>query len=158
MNGPLPGMFAPGSIGLDQKGVLWMVTVLTETSETQTSAQQDQTLWLNRADLERATGWQMKPEGFCKDDVCVPTPRGKEGDYLRDEEVNAGAFWGLLGKTAVASKDGDVWFLGEGAEQRNEALLSLQAPDFTLPDFSGRPHSLTDYRRQRILLITWASW
>jgi len=135
-----------------------MVTVLTEASEARVSAEQGQTLWLARGDLERATGWQMKPEGFCKDDVCVPTPRGQESDYLRDDEVNATAFWQLMGKTAVASRDGDVWFLGEGAEQRNEALLSLQAPDFTLSDFSGKPHRLSDYRRQRILLITWASW
>lgn len=135
-----------------------MVTVLTETAETRISAEKGPALWLTRDDLERATGWQMKPEGFCKGDVCVPAPRGQESDYLRDDEVNAGAFWRLMGKTAVASKDGDVWFLGEGAEQRNEALLSLQAPDFTLPDFSGKPHRLSDYRRQRILLITWASW
>ncbi len=135
-----------------------MVTVLTEASEARVSAEQGRTLWLTRGDLERATGWQMKPEGFCKDDVCVPTPRGQERDYLRDDEVNATAFWQLMGKTAVASRDGDVWFLGEGAQQRNEALLSLQAPDFTLPDFSGKPHRLSDYRRQRILLITWASW
>ena len=135
-----------------------MVTVLTEASEARVSAEQGQTLWLARGDLERATGWQMKPEGFCKDDVCVPTPRGQESDYLRDDQVNATAFWQLMGKTAVASRDGDVWFLGEGAEQRNEALLSLQAPDFTLSDFSGKPHRLSDYRRQRILLITWASW
>ena len=135
-----------------------MVTVLTETGEAETSAEQGTALWLTRGDLEHATGWQMKPEGFCKGDVCIPTPRGQESDYLRDDEVNATAFWQLMGKTAVASRDGDVWFLGEGAEQRNEALLSLQAPDFTLPDFSGKPHRLTDYRRQRILLITWASW
>ena len=54
--------------------------------------------------------------------------------------------------------DGDVWFLGEGAQQRNDAMLSLEAPDFTLPDFQGNLHSLSDFRRQRVLLITWASW
>jgi len=27
-----------------------------------------------------------------------------------------------------------------------------------LPDFNGKLHSLTDFRRKRVLLITWASW
>ena len=44
------------------------------------------------------------------------------------------------------------------SSDRNDALLSLSAPDFTLPDFNGKLHSLTDFRRQRVLLITWASW
>ena len=135
-----------------------MVTVLTETTEVQASARPGASLWLNRDELEPATGWQMKPEGFCRGDVCVPIPRGQESGYARDGEINVSAFWSLLGKPAVASRDGDVWFLGEGAEARNDALLSLEAPDFTLPDFHGRPHSLTDFRRKRVLLITWASW
>jgi hypothetical protein len=135
-----------------------MVTLLTETSEIQTSADAGEALWLTGADALEATGWELKPEGFCKDDVCVPTPAGDDGGYVRGDEVNVSAFWQLMGKPAAASQDGDVWFLGEGAATRNDALLSLQAPDFTLPDFSGRLHSLTDFRRKKVLLITWASW
>ena len=135
-----------------------MITVLSETSETQTSAVPGAALWLGRAEAERATGWQMKPEGFCKGDVCVPTPAGSESAYLRGDEVNVSAFWERMGKPAAASQQGDVWFLGEGAQTRNDALLSLEAPNFTLPDFSGKLHSLTDFRRKRVLLITWASW
>lgn len=37
-------------------------------------------------------------------------------------------------------------------------LASLEAPDFTLPDLDGRPHSLSDYRGQKILLAAYASW
>jgi hypothetical protein len=58
----------------------------------------------------------------------------------------------------AASNDGDVWSLGEAANDRNDAMLSLEAPDFSLPDFNGKLHSLTDFRRKRVLLITWASW
>ena len=87
-----------------------------------------------------------------------PTRRWPLDKYVRDEKINAGEFWGLMGKTAVSTDAGDVWFLGEGAQTRNDHLLSLEAPNFTLPDFNGRLHSLTDFRRQRVLLITWASW
>jgi len=63
-----------------------------------------------------------------------------------------------MGKPAVRSEAADVWLLGEGADLRNDALLSLVAPDFTLPDLDGKLHSLSDFRGKRVLLITWASW
>ena len=135
-----------------------MVTVLTETSETRVSAEPGESLWLSCDETLNATRWLMKPEGFCKDDICVPTPAGKDGDYIDGDKVNVSAFWTLMGKPTATSDQGDVWFLGEGAQTRNDALLSLQAPDFTLPDFDGKLHSLSDFRRKRVLLITWASW
>jgi len=48
--------------------------------------------------------------------------------------------------------------LGESAQARGEALRSLEAPDFTLPDLAGRPHSLSAHRGKKVLLVTWASW
>jgi len=136
-----------------------MTTVLTTTRETQAAARASSSeLWLNASEAEAATGWTMKPEGFCKGDLCVPIPPGRETEFVHNDEINAAALWALMGKPVATSPTGDVWFLGEDAQTRNEALLSLEAPDFTLPDFNGKLHSLTDFRRQRILLITWASW
>jgi peroxiredoxin len=51
-----------------------------------------------------------------------------------------------------------VWVLAESAADRAAALASLEAPDFTLPDPSGRTHSLSDYRGKKVFLVTWASW
>jgi peroxiredoxin len=48
--------------------------------------------------------------------------------------------------------------LGAGATQRAEALASGEAPDFELPDLTGRMHRLSDYRGRRVFLVTWASW
>lgn len=135
-----------------------MVTVLTETSKAEVAAAEGDGLWLDKADVEGATGWALKPEGFCKDDICVPVPAGREAEFSRDDRVDVAAFWGLMNRPAVSSGDGNVWFLGEGAESRNDALLSLDAPDFTLPDLDGNLHSLTDFRGKRVLLATWASW
>ncbi len=135
-----------------------MVTVLTETTTVEVSSTSGEGLWLDRADVEPATGWSLKPEGFCKDDICVPVPAGREAAFSRDDQVNVAAFWGLMNKPAVSSDSGDVRFLGEGAESRNDALLNLEAPDFTLPDLDGNMHSLTDFRGKRVLLATWASW
>jgi len=135
-----------------------MATILTETGKSEVDVLPGDGLWMTGAHALRATGWQIKPEGFCKDDVCVPTPAGREQEFTGEATVNIAAFWALMGKPAVQSEASDVWFFGESAHARNDALLSLEAPDFSLPDFSGKLHSLTDFRRKRILLATWASW
>ena len=140
-----------------------MVTVLTEKGATEVAAGPREPhfggeLWLRTTDVTAITGWSMRTEGFCKDDVCVPTPPGKADNFVQGDTVNVSAFWDLMGKPAVRSANADVWLLGEGASNRNNALLSLEAPDFTLSDLDGNLHSLSDFRGKRVLLITWASW
>jgi hypothetical protein len=140
-----------------------MVTVLTETSATDIEVASvrpntNDELWLSATDTAAITGWEMKPEGFCKGDICVPTPAGNSDRFVQGDAINVSAFWDLMGKPAVRTADAGVWLLGEGAGSRNDAMISLQAPDFTLPDLDGKLHSLSDYRGKRVLLITWASW
>ena len=140
-----------------------MVTVLTATSATEVSPEPEEShpdneLWLGTAITTAITGWSMKPGGFCRDDVCVPTPLGRADSFVQGDAINVSAFWDLMGKPAVRSANADVWLLGEGASNRNDALLSLEAPDFTLNDLDGDLHSLSDFRGKRVLLITWASW
>jgi hypothetical protein len=115
-------------------------------------------LWLTPADAERATGWTMKPEGLCRGPVCIPVPPARRADFVRDGAINLAAFWRYRDAPAVASDAGDVWALGEPAAARAEALDSLEAPDFALPDIDGKLHRLSDYRGQKVLLATWASW
>ena len=140
-----------------------MVTVLTETSATELAGRPSEShstdeLWLSNSDTAAITGWSMKPEGLCKDDVCVPTPLGRSEGFVRGDNINVSAFWDLMGKPAVRSANADVWLLGEGASTCNNALLSLEAPDFTLNDLDGNLHSLSDFRGKRVLLVTCASW
>jgi hypothetical protein len=49
-------------------------------------------------------------------------------------------------------------FLGTAATERAEPLRALQAPDFALPDLSGRIHALSEHRGKKVLLIAYASW
>jgi peroxiredoxin len=42
--------------------------------------------------------------------------------------------------------------------ERVNVILGDFAPDFTLPDLSGRPVSLRDFRGQRAVFYVWASW
>ena len=51
-----------------------------------------------------------------------------------------------------------VAYLGVTAADRARALSSLEAPDFTLPDLDGRPHSLSQHRGRKVLLVAYGSW
>ena len=135
-----------------------MFMVLSETGENRVEAESGSELWLSAADTTRATGWTMKPEGFCRGDVCVPLPKGREEEFSRNDQVNVSGLWTHMKRPAPHNKSGDVWVLGQGSELLSESLKSLEAPDFTLPDFDGQPHSLSDFRDKKVLLITWASW
>lgn len=137
-----------------------MITVLTETgAERVAGAEADgEALWMPRGELARATGWTLKPEGFCRGEICVPVPAARAGEFVREDAVNVAALWAHLGHPVVHDDAGETWMLGTGAGTRGQALESLEAPDFTLPDLDGRLHSLSDYRGKRVFLLTWSSW
>ena len=137
-----------------------MVTVLTDSGELEVTGAQASTttLWCPARDAEAATGWVAKPEGLCRGSVCVPLPAGRERELVDGDRIDLAAFWRHLGRLAVSSEAGDVWVLGQAARDRSTALASLEAPDFALPDPSGRVHRLSDHRGKKVLLVTWASW
>jgi len=137
-----------------------MTTVLTDSGEFNAAEAEaaGEALWLSAAEAEAAAGWIAKPEGLCRGEVCVPLPAGREAEFVRGARVNAAALWRHLGRAVAHSDSGHLWVLGESARDRAAALATLEAPDFTLPDVAGRPHSLSDYRGKKVLLVTWASW
>ena len=115
-------------------------------------------LWMDRADIERTTGWVWKAEGLCRDDTCIPLPRGNDTLLVAGERLDIAALWRHAGWPAVHDDASRLWVLGEGASRRADALTSLEAPDFELPDLDGRRHRLSGYRGRRVFLATWASW
>jgi AhpC/TSA family protein len=117
-------------------------------------------LWLTLEQLQEATGWELRPEGVCRDEVCVSIPIGREHEFLSDDNnrFNLVALAEMLGEAVVRDPGHGVWVFGETARKRERALLSLEAPDFTLPDLEGRLHSLSDYRGKKVFLYAWASW
>jgi hypothetical protein len=140
-----------------------MTTILTPTESIQVNGTPEGSdLWLVPADLTRATGYELKPEGLCLEDVCVPVPAGRESEFVRDGSegtlVNLAAFWRYLDAPIVAEERGNTWSIGEPPTDRSIRLDSLEAPDFTLPDAAGTLHSLGDYRGRKVLLAAWASW
>lgn len=99
--------------------------------------------------LERRTGWALKPEGLCRGEVCIPLEL--DGDRL-DVRVLAER----LSMPLLHDEQHDVWALGPSSGGR--ALASTQLPPIELPDRDGKLLALDSLRGQKVLLITWASW
>jgi hypothetical protein len=129
-----------------------MTIILTDTGEMSVAARDG--LWLAAADAEAATGWSLKPEGMCQDDICVPLP----AQMARDGSVDLAAFWRHLRNPVVHDAARETFVLGTGADARNASLATLTAPDFELPDLDGTSHRLADLRGNKVFLTTWASW
>jgi hypothetical protein len=137
-----------------------MITVLNEQCETICAeARADgENLWMSAPELEAATGWSMKNEGLCRDDICLPVPREHAAEFVAGDLVNAAAFWRRMQYPVVRAAAGDLWVLGTGAADRGSTLRTLEAPDFALPDLAGTTWSLSQQRGKKVLLATWASW
>ena len=116
----------------------------------------DGRVFLSPAELERATGWVLKPEGLCQGDVCVPV-RDRTA-LVGSAGVDLAGFAATLGRPLALDVAEGAAALGTAAADRGAALASLEAPDFSLPDLAGRRHTLSEQRGKKALLIAYASW
>ena len=108
------------------------------------------------AAVRDALGWELKPQGLCKDETCVPVP--PSAALVRDDGIDLETLAGLLGRPLALDAAENAACLGVAATDRARTLASLDAPDFTLPDLDGRMHTLSGYRGKKIFLIAFASW
>jgi hypothetical protein len=97
-------------------------------------------------ELERRTGWAVKPEGACRGDVCVPLPAPFD---VRDLAQR-------LGMALLHDEQHGLWALGP--QSGGKALASAQLPDIELPDRDGRDFALRSLRGTKVFMIAWASW
>ena len=111
-------------------------------------------LWVRKADLPRINGFEVKPQGACRADICIPIPK----DMMRGGSFNLTAFAKKLGQAVVTDTDARVWSFGEIQALRGGFLHSRVAPDVAIPDRHGRPVHLQAFRGKKVLLVTWASW
>lgn len=119
-------------------------------------------LWVTLADLKRATGFELKPKGVCRDELCFPIPKSRARSFIakvgRVTWFNLSEFARLVRQPVAYDLEQSTWFFGPRADEQNGYVASLAAPDFKLPDKNGRLRSLSDFRGKKVLLITWASW
>jgi hypothetical protein len=106
--------------------------------------------------LERALGWKLRPEGLCRGALCVPVR--DRAALVGSDGIDLAGFAAALGRPLALDAAERAAALGTAASERRARLLSLEAPDFTLPDLAGRLHSLSDQRGKKVLLVAYASW
>ncbi len=108
-------------------------------------------LEIGRAEFESGTGWDLKPEGACKGEVCIPL-RETPGDT-----VDVASLAEQMGLPVVADSTHGLWAIGpESIGAR--ALATAEAPELCLPDMNGNEFRLSSLRGQKVLVYAWAPY
>ena len=106
------------------------------------------TLWIRKRDLPRVNGFELKPQGACRADLCIPIPK----TMTRGEYFNLTAFASKAGQMVVAEPGARVWSFGEMQALGGGVSSSRIAPDFEVPDRLGRPVHLAGFRGKKALV------
>jgi hypothetical protein len=103
-----------------------------------------------RSEFEQQTGWEFKPEGACKGDVCIPlTQPGDELDVIATAQA--------MGLPVVTEESLGLIAIGPES-QGNRALTSVTAPELDLPDLHGKRLKLSSLRGQKVVVYAWAPY
>lgn len=100
-------------------------------------------------DFTAATGWEIKPEGACKGEVCVPLAPTAGFDLAATAE--------RLRMAVVQDEAAGLWAIGPEA-LGDRALVSAEAPELALSDLDGQEFRLSSLRGQKVLLVAWAPY
>ena len=98
------------------------------------------------------TGWDPKPQGLCRGEVCVPAPGALTDDGRLDVAIAAAR----LGMPLVHDEEHGLWALGPASGGR--ALSTAVAAEPVLQDRDGNSFSLSSLRGRRTIMVAWASW
>ena len=111
---------------------------------------------LDPATLPAAIGWELKPEGLCRGDVCVPI-RDASTQFV-DGQVDLAEVASVLGRQVVVDAAARIVAIALPSEQRRAALDALVAPPFALRDLDGNLHELSEWHGTKRLLHAFSSW
>ena len=131
-------------------------TIISEDARTVEATVDGDRLLLAPDALTAAIGWALKPQGLCRDDVCVPVR--DRNTLLVDDRLDLAAVANALGRPAVVDTAAGMAAVALDPTGRRHALTALEAPAFTLDDLDGNPHSLDEWRGKKKLLFAFATW
>ena len=106
-----------------------------------------ETLDISAADFHAGTGWELKPEGACKGEVCVPLPDGYSAEHAAER----------LGMAIVRDDASGLVALGPES-LTGRALVTAEAPDVVLPDLDGNEFHLSSLRGKKVVVVAWAPY
>lgn len=105
------------------------------------------------SEFQQGTGWELKPQGACRGDICIPVPPSA----LSGREVEVSAMAAALNMPLVHDDSRGLTAVGP-AVVAGRQLETAEAPDLVLPDLEGRAFVLSSLRGQKVLLIAWAPY
>jgi hypothetical protein len=115
-------------------------------------------LLIRPEDLSQVNGFELKPEGACFKDMCIPM----NDDLLVEQDgrqwFDLTAFADLLGQPYVADRESRVWSFAEIPAKRESMLVDAMAPEFEVTDRQGKVVRLADFKGKKALIVTWSSW
>jgi hypothetical protein len=111
-------------------------------------------LGLTKDEFRELTGWEIKPEGACRDERCVPLPANAA---TSDGHVDVAVVAERLGMPVAHDEAHSLWAVGPESGGRR-VLDSVEMPDLVLPDFDGSAFDVATLRGRKVALIAWASW
>ncbi len=106
---------------------------------------------IDAATFRDGTGWDIKPEGACKGEVCVPLGSASDGGF----DLMATA--DRLGMAVVSDAESGVFAVGPESFG-GTALVTAEAPDVTLRDLDGNAVRLSDLRGRKVVLAAWSPY
>lgn len=117
-----------------------------------------ESLLVRPEDLTRINGFELKPEGACYEDMCVPVDDNLLVEQRGQTWFNLTAFADLLGQPYVADRDNNVWSFAEIPARRDNMMVNAMAPDFEVTDRQGNVVRMADLKGKKALIVTWSSW
>ena len=99
------------------------------------------------------TGWDPKPQGLCRGEVCVPAP----GAVRDDGTLNLQMAAERLGMPIVHDTQYKVAAVGP-ATATGRALSTAVAADPPLITRDGQPFRLSSLHGRKVLLVAWSSY
>lgn len=115
-------------------------------------------LLIDPAELPGINGFEMKPEGACYEDMCIPMNKDLLIEQDERQWFNLSAFADLLGQAYVVDRDAAVWSFAEIPAKRESMMVDAMAPDFELNDRQGNVIRMSDLKGKKALIVTWSSW
>src|SRR5262245_7225288 len=106
-------------------------------------------LEISAQEFSAGTGWEIKAEGACKGEICVPLGLRSGFDVLATAE--------RLRMAVVHDAAQGLWALGPES-LGDRALVTAEAPELVLPDLAGNEFHLSSLRGRKVAIVSWAPY
>ena len=87
------------------------ITILSETTIAIDGSWVDGEAYISSEDVEAVLGWELKPEGLCKGDVCIPL--GDKVDSNSNNSFNLSHLAALAGRPSLTTSDTGTVTIGQ---------------------------------------------